>query len=270
MTGPRVAGKVVLVTGAGGGIGAGCAELLAAEGARVAVTDVRSDAAAATCQRIQAAGGEAVCLVADLRHESDCVRLVEQADAAYGRLDVLVNVAGVYPRATLTETSLELWHQILQVNLDAPFLLCRESVPRMIRCGGGSIVNIGSGHGLGGTADLMAYSVSKAGLLGLTRNLAAAFSQELIRANYVIPGWVLTDMERTLRSTQGQDDAWFESQKPRLPGKRFTEPLDVARAVVFLASDESQLINGAVLNIDGGLSILPSIRTNIAARLDGR
>jgi NAD(P)-dependent dehydrogenase (short-subunit alcohol dehydrogenase family) len=217
---------------------------------------------------IRAAGDEAVSIPTDVSREQDCARLVGETVRRHGRLDALVNVAGIYPRAALAETSLALWREILAVNLDGPFVLCREAVPHLIAAGGGSIVNVGSFHGLGGTADLVAYSVSKAGLLGLTRNLAAAFCQQGVRANYLIPGWVLTETELEIRAAEGHDEAWLRAQTDRLPAGRFSTPEDAAFATLYLVSDESALLNGAILNLDGGTAMLPAAARNIAAQLD--
>lgn len=264
--GNRVEGKVAIVTGGGTGIGRACAELLAREGAKVVVAGRSPATGEETVRRIVAANGEGRFIQTDVSREADCVRLVKQTVEAYGRLDVLVNNAAIYPRSTLEETSLEFWHQILAIDLDGPFLLCREAVPHMVRGGGGSIINMGSSNGLAGAYNLVAYSVAKGGLLTLTRNIAAAYSQQGIRANYVIPGWVLTDNERVIQSLEGHDAAWLEAQAANQPSGRFSRPEDAAFAVLYLASDESIHVNGAILNTDGGASMLPSVRRNIAWR----
>jgi NAD(P)-dependent dehydrogenase (short-subunit alcohol dehydrogenase family) len=263
--GNRVAGKVAIVTGAGSGIGRAAAELLAKEGAKVVVANRSAEKGEETARRIAAAGGEARFIPTDVSREEDCVRLVAHTVETWGRLDVLVNNAAIYPRNTLEATSLEFWRMIMATNLDGPFVLCREAVPHLVRAGGGSIVNVGSFNGLGGAANLTAYSVSKGALLTLTRNVAAAYSQHGIRANYLIPGWVITDTERAVQAREGHDAAWLEAQAPALPGGRFSTPEDAAYAILFLASDESCFINGAILNTDGGASMLGKVASNIAA-----
>lgn len=264
--GNRVEGKVAIVTGAGGGIGRVCAELLAREGARVVVADVAADKGEATVAAIRAAEGEARFIATDLRVEADCQNLVASAVEEYGGLDVLVNVAGIYPRARLEETSVAFWNEIMAVNLAGPFLLCREAVPHMVRGGGGSIVNFGSFNGLGGGSNLFAYSVSKGGLLTLTRNIAAAYAHAGIRANYLIPGWVITDTERVVQAKEGHDEAWLANVETRQPTGRFSTPEDAAFAVLYLASDDSIQVNGTILNVDGGSSMLPNLPRNFDAR----
>lgn len=267
--GRRVEGKVAIVTGGGTGIGRACAELLAREGAKVVVAGRSPATGEETVRRILAAGGEGRFIQTDISREADCIRLVAQSVEAYGRLDVLVNNAAIYPRAALEETTLEFWHQVLATNLDGPFMLCREAVPYMVRGGGGSIINMGSFNGLAGTYNLVAYSVAKGGLLTLTRNVAAAYSQQGIRANYVIPGWVLTDNERVVQSLEGHDAVWLDAQATNQPSGRFSRPEDAAFAVLYLASDESAHVNGTILNTDGGASMLPSVQRNIAWRRGG-
>jgi 3(or 17)beta-hydroxysteroid dehydrogenase len=264
--GDRVAGKVAIVTGAGSGIGRAAAELLAREGAQVVVANRSAQTGEETVRRIRDAGGEARFNRTDVSRESDCVRLVATTIEAYGKLDVLVNNAAIYPRGTLAQTTLAFWREIMATNLDGPFLLCREAVPHMQRTGGGSIVNVGSFNGLCGTANLVAYSTAKGGLLTLTRNVAAAFARDGVRANYLIPGWVLTDTERAVQAREGHDAAWLDAQVSNLAGGRFSVPEDAAFAILWLASDESIFVNGAILNTDGGAATLPAVARNVAWR----
>jgi NAD(P)-dependent dehydrogenase (short-subunit alcohol dehydrogenase family) len=256
--GNRVEGKVAIVTGAGSGIGRAAAELLALEGAKVVVANRSAEKGEGTVRRIRDAGGEGIFVPTVVSRDGDCVRLVDHAVKTFGRLDVLVNNAAIYPRSTLVETTLEFWREIMATNLDGPFLLCREAVPHMLRAGGGSIVNVGSGNGLCGAPNLTAYSVAKGGLLTLTRNIAAAYNRRGIRANYLIPGWVLTDTERVVQAREGHDAAWLEANAANLAGGRYSTPEDAAFAILFLASDESAFVSGTILNTDGGSSMLPA------------
>ena len=264
--GNRVANKIAIVTGGGAGIGRTTAKLLAREGATVVVADRNTGNGEETVRQILAADGRARFIPTDVSVEADCVRLVEETVAAYERVDVLANIAGIYPRSSLAETTIEFWRHVFATNLEGPFVLCREVVPHMVRNGGGSIINMGSGNGLAGGANLVAYSAAKGGLLTLTRNIAAAYSRDGVRVNYLIPGWVLTDNERVTQNAEGHDEAWLAALAPNLQGGRFSTPEDAALAILYLASDESAFVNGTILNTDGGSSMLPSGLWNVTAR----
>ncbi|HEY8597577.1 MAG TPA: SDR family NAD(P)-dependent oxidoreductase, partial [Thermomicrobiales bacterium] len=201
--GDRVAGKVAIVTGGNAGIGRAAAELLAREGARVVVAARTAATGEETVQLITAAGGEAIFVRTDVGREEECVALVAETVRRFGRLDILVNNAAIYPRATLLETTLDVWRQIMATNLEGPFVLCREAVPHMIAGGGGAIINVGSGNALGGAANLTPYSVSKGGIWTLTRNIAAAFIGDNVRANYLNPGWNITETEKRVQALEG-------------------------------------------------------------------
>lgn len=253
----RMAGKVAVVTGAARGIGRGCAELLAQEGARVVIGDVLDEAGAATAAAIGAAGGEALYRHADVTSEEQCAALMQAAVEAYGHLDVLVNNAGWYPRAHLEETTTELWDQIMNLNLRGAFYCCKQAVPHLRAAGGGSVINIGSINGLQGGPNLVAYATAKGGLLTLTRTLAGAYTAERIRFNYVIPGWVLSEGEIALHERNGISKEELLRIGATLPLGRHQTPLDTAYAVVYLASDESAQVTGTIMHIDAGASSLP-------------
>lgn len=253
----RVAGKVVVVTGAARGIGRGCAELLAREGARVVIGDVLEDEGAATAVAIRSSGGDAVFQRANVVREEECAALIERTVTDYGRLDSLVNVAGWFPRATLEETTTELWDRIMDINLRGPFYCCKHAAPYLRQAGGGSIVNIGSINGIQGLPNLVAYASAKGGLLALTRTLAGAYAHERIRVNYVIPGWVLSEGEMALHHNRGTTDDELRRAGAALPLGRHQTPLDTAYAVLYLVSDESAQVTGTIMNIDAGASTLP-------------
>lgn len=257
--GTRVADKVVILTGGSAGIGRAAAELLGREGARVVVASRTTASGEATVAAVRAAGGDAQFVQTDVSVEADCVRLVRDTLQAYGRLDVLINNAAVYPRATLAETTIDFFRQIIASNLEGPLVLCREAVPHMLAVGGGSIINVGSANGFGGAPNLVAYSVAKGGLLTLTRNIAGAFGGDNIRANYLNPGWNITETEKVVQAREGHDAAWLAEVESHLPGGRFSVPADAAHAMLWLASDESIFINGAIINTDGG-GMLPNAR----------
>jgi len=251
----RLNGKVALVTGAASGIGQGCALRLAGEGASVVLADLGSSSGENVAAQIRHSGGAALFQPTDVRDESQCQRAVEVAVRRFGGLDALVNNAGIYPRSTLEQTTEEFWDRMLAINLKGPFFLCKYAVPSMRQRGGGSIVNTGSVHGLGGAGNLFAYSVSKGGLLTMTRNLAVALAHDRIRVNYLIPGWVLSQTELEIQGKEGRDEEWLVSKGKSLPLGRFQTPEDAANIVVFLASDEAAMVTGCVLNGDAGYSV---------------
>lgn len=250
--GTRVADKVVIVTGGNAGIGRAASELLAREGASVVVASRTAASGEETVATIRAAGGEARYIQCDVSREADCTRLVRETIQAYGRLNVLINNAAIYPRASLSDTTVAFWREIMAINLEGPFVLCREAVPHMLNVGGGSIVNVGSANGFGGGANLVAYSTAKGGLLTLTRNIAGAFAQDNIRANYLNPGWNITETEKVVQAREGHDAAWIAEMEGRQPGGRFSVPADAAHAMLWLASDESIFVNGEIISTDGG------------------
>jgi NAD(P)-dependent dehydrogenase (short-subunit alcohol dehydrogenase family) len=248
-------GKIALVTGAGGGVGQGCAVRLAAEGVRVVMIDVDEKGGKDTLAKIQAEGGEALFLLADVSQTQQCRMAVQKTMDIFGGLDILVNNAGIFPRAYLEETTEEFYDNMLGINLKGPFFLCKYSVPILRSRGGGSIINTGSVHGLGGDSRLVAYAVSKGGLLTMTKNLAVGLAKDKIRVNYLIPGWVLSETERRIRREMGQDENWLKERELRLPMGRYQTPQDSANLVAFLASDDSAMITGCVINVDAGHSV---------------
>ena len=253
----RVTDKVAVVTGAAQGIGRGCAELLAREGARVVIGDVRDEAGSAVADAIRVAGGDALFRRTDVVQEDQCSALIETAVHTYGRLDILVNNVGWFPRATLDETTTELWDHVQAVNLRSAFYCCKYAVPHMRAAGGGSIINIGSINGIQGLPNVVAYAAAKGGLLALTRTLAGAYAADRIRVNYVIPGWVLSEGEIALHASRGISEEELRKAGAALPLGRHQTPQDTAYAVVYLAADESAQVTGTILHIDAGASTLP-------------
>jgi len=252
----RLSGRVVVITGAAQGIGFGCASLIAAEGAAVALGDVQQQKGEEAAGKIRAAGGQAQFVRTDVKKESDCAALIEAACKTFGRVDGLVNNAGWFPRATLEQTTTELWDEVMQVNLRGAFYCCKYAVPVM-RPNGGSIVNIGSICGIQSLPNLVAYGAAKGGLLSLTRTLAGAEAQHRIRVNYVIPGWVLTEGEIALHQAQGRSLEDLRRDGEKLALGRHQTTLDTAHAVVYLLSNESAQVTGSVLHLDAGASTLP-------------
>jgi NAD(P)-dependent dehydrogenase (short-subunit alcohol dehydrogenase family) len=256
----RLRDKVVVVTGAAQGIGLGCARLLAAEGAKVILGDLQKERGEKSLADIRGEGGDAVFCTADVRDEQQCAALIDTAVRTYGKLDGLVNNAGWFPRATLEDTTTELWEQVLQVNLRSAFYCCKHAVPKMRRAKGGSIVNMGSICGIQSLPNLVAYGAAKGGLLSLTRTLAGGLTDDRIRVNYVIPGWVLTEGELAIQSAQGRGEDLLRKEGEKLALGRHQTPLDAAYAVVYLLSDESLQVTGTILHVDAGASTLPIAR----------
>ncbi len=251
----RVQDKIAIVTGAGTGIGQGIAVRLAAEGAKVVVANRKPETGEETVRLIRAAGGTALFQATDVSREADCRALVATAVTQFGGVDVLVNNAGIFPRATLEETTEELWDQIFAVNLKGVFFCCKHAMPVMRARGGGSVVNIGSINAYVGGGNLFPYSVSKGGLLTLTRNLAASWAQHRVRVNFLNPGWVITPGEIVIQGIEGHDPHWLAEQGKRMPLGRMQEPADAAWGALYLASDEAAMVTGQALNVDGGGSI---------------
>jgi len=243
----RMKGKIVLVTGAGSGIGRATALRLAAEGARLACVDIAADAAAQTAKAIEAQGGAAVALAADITDGAACARIVQETLAHLGSLTTLVNCAGVRPeRPGPTPTAAE-WQRVLDINLNGSYLASRAALPALLQCGAGSITHLASIFGLVGGATGAAYAASKGAIVNLTRQMALEWAPK-VRVNCVCPGVIETPMTAALR----QDPAWVERVLKRYPLARFGQPEEIAAAILYLASDEAAYVTGAALPVDGG------------------
>jgi NAD(P)-dependent dehydrogenase (short-subunit alcohol dehydrogenase family) len=231
---------VAVVTGAAQGIGRRIAEVLAGEGYRLALFDLRP----------VDGFGTALVRTGDVTAEVDVAELADAVSDRYGRTDVLVNNAGVAHIAPAEETAVEDWRRVMEVNLTGPFLLCRAFGAGMLARRSGSIVNIASVAGLRGVADRAAYNTSKHGLIGLTRTLAAEWGGRGVRVNAVCPGWVKTPMDDASQGEGAYRDADITGH---VPLGRFARPDDVAQAVAFLADPaRSGFVNGVSLSVDGG------------------
>jgi NAD(P)-dependent dehydrogenase (short-subunit alcohol dehydrogenase family) len=243
-----MAERVALVTGAAQGIGQQTATTLATRGYVVVLNDLR--VADETLARLQESGGEGETAVADVGDEAAVVAMVRGVIERHGRLDLLVNNAGISLQRPAESTTLEEWERVLRVNLTGPFLLCREAGNQMLARGEGAIVNIASVAGLLAVADRAAYNASKHGLIGLTRTLAAEWGGHGVRVNAVCPGWVKTPMDDADQASAGYTDADITG---RTPIPRFARPEDIAEAVAFLADPQAAgFINGHCLSVDGG------------------
>jgi 3(or 17)beta-hydroxysteroid dehydrogenase len=249
----RVAGKVILVTGAGSGIGRATAKLLAEEGAAVIVSDINRQGGLETVQQI---GGKARFEEHDTAKEADWKRIIDGILAREGRLDGLANnagIAGPYPATFETET-VEQWQKIMSVNVQGVFLGCKYAVPAMRQSGGGSIVNTSSLAALLGTPDLSAYGASKAAVRQFTKTVAMDCARKgyKVRCNSVHPGIILTPMGEGIL----QSDKARERALRRIPIGEFGAPHDIAYGILYLISDESRFVTGTELVIDGGMNAI--------------
>jgi NAD(P)-dependent dehydrogenase (short-subunit alcohol dehydrogenase family) len=241
---------VAVVTGAAQGIGRRVAEVLALAGYALALAD-RTEPGA-TLEAVTELGAEAVAVVGDVTAQEHVDALGQRVSGYFGRVDVLVNNAGISLLRPAEEITAEQWRRVLEVNLTGPFLLCRAIGPMMLAARSGAIVNVASIAGLRGVADRAAYNASKHGLIGLTRTLAAEWGGRGVRVNAVCPGWVKTEMDAADQASGGYTDDDITGQ---VPMGRFAAPDDVAAAVAFLADPaRSGFINGAALPVDGGWS----------------
>jgi NAD(P)-dependent dehydrogenase (short-subunit alcohol dehydrogenase family) len=245
-------GKVAMVTGAASGIGRGIAIRLAQMGALVSVLDVDAKKGEETVAEIRNQGGEAFFTKCDVRSAADCRQAVETVISKWGRIDIICNCAGIAIRKDVVDLTEEEWDRALDVTLKGIYLLSHEVVPHMIRAGGGSIINIGSGWSLKGGPRAAAYCAAKGGAENLTRAMAIDHGKHNIRVNCVCPGDVDTPMLRSECVQLGEDAQSFMREAANRPLARVGTPEDVANAVLFLASPMSSWITGAALVVDGG------------------
>jgi NAD(P)-dependent dehydrogenase (short-subunit alcohol dehydrogenase family) len=254
---PSLKDRVALITGSATGIGRGIAEHFASLGARIVIHGPDEGPARAVADELGRAGHEAASVAGNLLDAETCRRIIRFAVERYGGLDVLVNNAGTVARGSLENASVELWDTILGVNLRAPFLCLQEAVKSMKTRGGGSIVNIGSINAYAGLPNLGPYSVSKGGLMTLTKNAALALNQYRIRVNQINVGWTLTENEDRTQRADGKGANWLdEAVKTRAFG-RLLLPIDIAHAAAYFASDDGAVVTGAVMDLEqfplGGL-----------------
>ncbi len=250
---PQLDGKVAVITGGGSGIGEATAKRFAAEGAKVVVLDRDSEGGERVVAAIQAAGGEAAFLRAEVAREAEALTLAPFAVERFGALHLLVNNAGMRVYGPVTEATEESWDQILAVNVKALGLCAKAAIPEMAKAGGGAIVNVSSANGIQGRAGMAQYDATKAAVLGLTRSLAHDHAGQGIRVNAVCPGPTVTQFHIKNAARRGVTEAELRAHQPGLL-KRQAEPREIAAAILFLASDEASYITGATLMVDGGLS----------------
>lgn len=247
---PRLANRIAVITGSGAGMGEGIARLFAAEGASVVVSDKNEANAAVVAENIAKEGGRAAFQRADVSVEADCRALIRQTVATYGRIDVLVNNAGLSTRGNIENTSTGTWDEIFATNVRGAFLCMREAVACMKERRSGSIINIGSVNAYIGERKLMAYSASKGALMTLTKNTASYLNRYGIRVNQLNPGWTMTPNEHRLKMEEGKGEQWAAEAIRTRPFGRLLFPRDVALAALYFASDESQCITGSVVDLE--------------------
>ncbi len=253
----RFDGKVALVTGSTQGLGEAIARRFATEGAAgIVVTGRNQERGAAVADALTGFGTEAILYPADLANLDEVQSLVVAADNHFGRVDILVNCAAVTDRGTILNTTPQLWDTMMNVNVRAPFFLI-QGVAKIMRREriAGAIINIGSVAGRGSGPALSPYAVSKGALVPLTRNVAYSLSRDRIRVNTLNLGWMDTPAEDTIqRKYHGADGTWLEEAEARMPFGRLLKTDEVASAVAFLASDDSGMMTGAVIDFDQSVS----------------
>jgi NAD(P)-dependent dehydrogenase (short-subunit alcohol dehydrogenase family) len=273
MNNGKLTGKVAIVTGAGGGLGAACARGLAQHGARIAVVDIDGDAAAAVALQIEQAHPEAAMSVrTDVSSEADVKAMVDAVLARFGRIDILHNNAAVLDAAQrqgdrdVCHVDVEAWDRAMAVNLRGPMLCCKHAIPAMLKVGGGSIIHSSSGFGAQGDFTMSAYAASKAGLMMLSKSVAAQYGKQGIRSNAIQIGLVIAE-------NGGKHPLPDDIKSVILDGHLtpyLGEPRHVSDVVCFLASDEAAFVTGHTLAVDGGFSshapTLAPLRALFAAR----
>ena len=247
----NVNGKSVIITGAGGGLGSVMAQLLCKNGASVLILDLDEDKGAAVAEEIRAAGGNAWFRKADVTNEDDWKSAVDFLSQTTGKVDVLINNAGINIRKPIEQMNLDEWCTVMKVNTGSVFLGCKAVIPRMREQGGGSIINISSVCGLiGHQYTPEAYTASKGAVTLLTKSVASRYAKDGIRCNSIHPSTVDTPLVQVLF----KDPARKAERLGEVPLGRLATSDDVANAVLFLASDEASFINGAALTVDGGVT----------------
>lgn len=247
--------KAVLVTGVAGGLGSAIVRALASEGANLILVDRAEQQLRALVADLQSCGCEVAFTVGDVSQEQTAKDAVAQAIGLHGKLDVLINNAGINPTGTISQTDPPVWHQTLDVNLTAAYLFCREAIPQMVGSGGGVIVNTASIAGQRASIAEAAYAVSKAGLIMLTRTIARDYGSQGIRANAICPG-VLESVMADRRGRMSPDQLVARDQRfaTSVPLGRLGTYAEIAKAILFLASEDASYVNGAQLTVDGGLT----------------
>ncbi|WP_257582803.1 SDR family NAD(P)-dependent oxidoreductase [Lederbergia panacisoli] len=255
--GSRLQDKVIVVTGSTKGIGKGIALMCAAEGAKVVVSGRNYEAGNAVVEEIKARfGTEVIFIQKDISSEQACMELIEESVAHFGRIDGLVNNAGIFPRGTILDTTEDLFDAIFDVNIKGAFFCSKYAIREMLKTGKGSIVQIGSTNGYAGGENLVAYSCAKGAMLTLNKSIATHYAKKQIRSNWITVGWVASEGEIELHEGMGTSkEELIEWAENAIPSGKMQTPEDMAYGVVYLLSDESSQVTGTELHINGGLGL---------------
>ena len=246
--------NVVIVTGAGQGIGEATARLFGREGATVAVVDRNSPSGGATATDIEGDGGAARFVQADVSSAEEVRAMADQVLGAFGKIDVLVNVAGVQGMvADVVELPENEWHHVLDTNITSVYLCSKYCIPHMLKAGGGSIVNVASMQSYFNMPGSSAYAAAKGGIVSLTRSMALDFARSNIRVNAVAPGYIDTPLLRGFAQATGDEQAAIDKWSSRIPIGRLQKPSEVAEVILFLASPRASAVTGVTYPVDGGM-----------------
>lgn len=244
--------KCAIVTGGASGIGFATAQLFAEEGAAVVIADIDAEQGKQAEQRITGGGGRAVYVQCNVALAADCRRAVKIAVERYGRLDIVFNNAGIIRRADVIGTTEDEWDRVMDVNVKSIFLMGKYAVPEIVKQGGGSIVNMGSGWGVKGGRNAISYCASKGAVVNMTRAMAIDHGPQNIRVNCICPGDTDTPMLRNEAKQLGQAEEKFMAEAAERPLNRYAQPIEIAQSVLYLVSDAASFVTGAVLVVDGG------------------
>jgi NAD(P)-dependent dehydrogenase (short-subunit alcohol dehydrogenase family) len=245
-------GKIAIITGGASGIGSATAQLFTEQGANVVIADISTEHGKLVQRKIDKSGGHAIFVKCNVTQSTDCQHAVKTAVEMFGGLDILFNNAGIVRRADIISTTEEEWDNVMDVNVKSMFLMSKYAIPEITKRGGGVIINMGSGWGMKGGRNAISYCASKGAVVNMTRAMAIDHGSQNIRVNCICPGDTDTPMLRNEAKQLGQpEDEFFAIAKER-PLNRIAQPIEIAQAVLYLASEEASYITGAVIAIDGG------------------
>jgi len=249
----RLDNKILTVTGGTKGLGRAIAIAAANAGARVVISGRDEQAGSQIIQEIQDSGSEGLFVAGDISHVKNCENLINQTVKKFGRIDCLVNYAGILPAAYLTETDEDLYNRVMDINFKSTFFCCQFAIRNMLKAGGGSILNVGSTHAYGGDKDRAVYACSKGAILVLTKHIAMNYPRQNIRANWLTMGWVATPGELAHRKTKDKGIDWLnETASKVMPMGRLQTDEDNIPGVLYLLSDQASQVTGVELHVSGG------------------